>query len=92
MRSGFHLLLAAIALGGCHPGNAVAKRLDAACESGSAPACDSLGGRLSRGEYVLRDGPRAAGLFDRACSAGIGESCASLGAMLQRGDQQTKPD
>ena len=67
-------LLAAIGagLGACNPGTAVARRLDSACEGGNAAACDSLGGRLQRGEYVLRDEIQAASLFERACTAGVG--------------------
>jgi TPR repeat protein len=80
---GVLLAAGAAALSGCHPGSAAAKRLGAACESGDSRACDSLGGRLRRGEHVLRDEARAATLFDGACKAGVGESCASLGAMLQ---------
>src|SRR5688572_31510431 len=77
------LMILTAGLTGCHAGNAETKRLRTACESGDARACDSLGGRLRRGEYVLRDEARAARLFEGAGEAGVGESCASLGTMLQ---------
>ena len=39
----------------CHPGNREAKLLREGCESGDFAACNALGQRLLKGEYVLRD-------------------------------------
>ncbi|MES2523390.1 MAG: hypothetical protein V4617_11875, partial [Gemmatimonadota bacterium] len=49
------LLVAAVALGACHPGNEEAKRLTRSCEAGQAVACNQLAVKLQKGEYVLRD-------------------------------------
>lgn len=80
------LLLAGIALPGCHPGNAAAKQLRRACEAGTATACHEFALKLLTAEYVLRDVTRAATLFDRACTAGVAEACARLGVQYQSGN------
>ena len=81
-------LLIALALASvtaCHPGSQEAKQLDLACESGDLAACNRFALRLEKGEYVLEDDARAAGLFGRACDGAIGDACASLGVMNDRG-------
>src|SRR5687768_14273243 len=79
------LAIAAATLYGCHPGSADARQLRDACETGDAQACNKFAVKLQKGEYVLRDDTRAAGLFDRSCVGGVAESCASFGIILQTG-------
>ncbi len=55
-------LFIAIAGTGCHPGNAEARRLRETCEGGAVAACHTLGLKVLKGEYVLRDEGRAATL------------------------------
>ena len=86
------LAIASLALSACHPGNKEAKLLRESCDAGDANACNKFAAKLQKGEYVLRDEPRAAVLFDTACTRGIGDGCASLGVMLQRGSGGVKRD
>src|SRR5215213_9909627 len=79
------IIVSALALSACHPGNQEAKRLDTSCESGDLTSCNALAGRLHKGEYILRDDARAAALYARSCDGRVGEACASLGVMHQRG-------
>jgi TPR repeat protein len=69
---------------GCAPGNEVARKLRNACDDGVPKACADYAARLQKGEYVLRDVPRAAVLYDTACVGGVGQACTSLGALLQK--------
>jgi TPR repeat protein len=66
------LAIASFALSACHPGNKEAKLLREACDARDANACNKFAVKLQKGEYVLRDEPRAAVLFDTACTRGIG--------------------
>ena len=86
----FLLFAAGITLFACHPGNREAKRLGQACDSGDVKACNALGFKLQKGEYVLRDVARAAIVFKRACEGDIGDSCAALGGMYLRGSGVTR--
>ncbi|MEO8619570.1 MAG: hypothetical protein ABI625_00815, partial [bacterium] len=61
------LLIASCALlSACHPGNEVARKLRVACDAGNAQSCHDYAVKLQRGEYTLRDLPRAAVLYDTA--------------------------
>ena len=73
------LAVAAFALAACNPGAREARQLRASCSDGDAAACNELGNRVSLGEHVLRDQPRAAGLFEQACDGGEAEGCRRLG-------------
>ena len=84
-RRTFLLVAASLALSGCHPGNQEVKQLRRDCEAGGAAACNGFGLKLLKGEYVLRDPGRAAGLLKQACDGGVGEGCATLGLMYQQG-------
>ena len=66
--------------------------LDSACQTGSAPACRELAGRLRDGTGVARDGARAADLFTATCERGDGDSCTELGRMHRMGTGVTCDD
>jgi hypothetical protein len=78
------LMAAVVILSGCHPGNAEAKDLRAACGSGDFAACNALAEKMQKGEYVLRDDAGAAAPFEQSCAGGVGEACARLGVIYQR--------
>src|SRR5262245_57369588 len=86
------LALIVVAVSGCHPGTAEAKRLRDACDDGDLSSCDKFATRLRNGEHVLRDQKRATELFDKACNGNVGDACASLAVMLQRGGGGIKRD
>ena len=62
----------------CHPGNREAKLLREGCESGDFAACNALGQRLLKGEYVLRDDKHGATLLTKACEGGLADACPRL--------------
>jgi TPR repeat protein len=80
------LLLGLSGVASCHPGNEEAKRLHRACEAGDAVACNGLGQKLLKGEYVLRDEKRGAALLETACEGNVAAGCARLGALRLDGD------
>ncbi len=57
-----------------------------ACEGGAASACNGFAAKLQKGEFVLLDVKRAAGMFEQGCTGGVPASCSSLGVMFQTGD------
>src|SRR6185436_7176802 len=79
------LAAAGLVLCACLPGNREAKRLNRACEAGEAAACNGFGQKLLKGEYVLRDPPRAAAVLKKACDGEIADGCARLGVLYQDG-------
>ncbi|MGD8278927.1 MAG: hypothetical protein PVH00_12900, partial [Gemmatimonadota bacterium] len=79
------LVGATLAVSGCNPGATEARRLRSACEAGDQAACNDFAFRLLRGEHVLRDRARAAGLFDEACEGNVAQACVRLGGMHHDG-------
>ena len=72
-------------LAACHPGNKEAIRLRGECEAGNASACATLGDKLLKGEYVLRDRERGAELVRVGCDGGVPDACTRLGVLYQNG-------
>jgi hypothetical protein len=52
-----------------------------ACDVGIVATCGKIGVLLARGDILVRDEVRAAGLLRRACDAGLREPCAVLNAL-----------
>src|SRR5688572_9042492 len=67
----------------CHPGNTEAKVLREECQSGDFAACNALGQKLLKGEYVLRDDGHGATLLSKACEGGVADACPRLGVLYQ---------
>ena len=70
----------------------IVRRYSAACESGTASACASLGDFFSDGRVVPVDLVRAAPLLDRACTLGSGEACHRFATLLRESSTQMGAD
>ena len=65
------LVVATLALAGCHPGKKEAMRLRASCDEGNAASCAPCAGKLQKGDGVKRDSVRALNRFRLACNQGV---------------------
>lgn len=69
------------------------EQLKAACDKGTAVACEDLGHLYLNGTGVKQDDSHAVALFRRACDRGAMGGCSSLAWMYQEGrgvDQDDK--
>ncbi len=83
-RTTFLALAALFLIGACHEGNEQARQLRESCNAGKAQACQDYAVKLEKGEYTLRDIPRALALYDTACTKKVGQACTNLAVLLQQ--------
>jgi TPR repeat protein len=60
------------------------------CDSGEAPVCDHLGGRMLDQRGLSWDPPRALALFARACESGFADACRHRAEAHENGRRATR--